>query len=507
MILGDSPAAWMTAAYLSRLVSGRIELVLVRHNKKSKEKSLITSTPRMRALIEFLGIDEKDFVKKTGAGFNLANEYKFWSSETDSFFYSFGDYGFKDLADFNQIAVRLKRMKVLAEYDRYSIGAMAARKNRFFISESMKVPFDMQFNFGFQMEKELFCQYMESYAMAGGLVVHNQVASNVERQTETGSLAALVLESGEKIQADFFIDASGGESFIFSEMAESRMQTWRPYFLFDRVSSIFFRGKKHKPYVKLSIFGDTVLKETYSRFFCQRQLYYNSARLSDSQGLDRLGMDTDERNSEEKAFRTTINPGIRQGIWQGNVLAVGKAAVDFEDWLASELDLTYLLLDTFRGLFPVDFSSGVLAKEYNKNVVEKLNSCRDFHLAQYWVARQSGRPELKRAFASVSRPKSLDCRINLYLQKGKIPRFENEYATRQEWANFFAGMNRWPGHCDVTVAMNSPERMHQYNFAILDAVEKTVKEMPMLQDFFDTYCPILNSMEAHSEKNERSARV
>ena len=90
IIAGGGTAGWMAAALLKKVLQAQVDIELI----ESKDIGTIgvgeATIPPIQTFNQFLGLDEKAFLRETNGTIKLAIAFENWRKQGESYFHTFG---------------------------------------------------------------------------------------------------------------------------------------------------------------------------------------------------------------------------------------------------------------------------------------------------------------------------------------------------------------------------------------------------------------------------------
>ncbi len=178
-------------------------------------------------------------------------------------------------------------------------------------------------NFAYHLENETFVGYLEKYAARTGVAIRDATVARVE-QDDRG-ISALVLESGERVVADLYVDCSGFRSALLHEALGEPFESFRSTLFCDRaVVGGWPRGDEPiLPYTTAETMDAGWCWQIEHEHRINRGYVFASAFASDEEA------EREYRAHCPKATTTRVvrfTSGVHRRTWVKNVVAIGNAA-------------------------------------------------------------------------------------------------------------------------------------------------------------------------------------
>ena len=213
VIAGGGTAGWMTAAALGRFLGEGFTVRLIESDEIGTVGVGESTIPQVRLFNQALGIDEDEFLAAAQGSYKLGIEFVGWRAPGHRYMHAFGDIG-RDvgLVPFQHYWRRAKDLGFAKPLSHYSLNEMAARAGRMHRGGPITARIIPPLPYAFHIDAGLYAVYLRRFAEALGVRRTEGRIAEVERHG--ANVRALRLASGEKIEADLFIDCTGFRALL-----------------------------------------------------------------------------------------------------------------------------------------------------------------------------------------------------------------------------------------------------------------------------------------------------
>jgi tryptophan halogenase len=489
VIVGGGTAGWMAAASLSKFLKKlncSIRLV------ESEQIGIVgvgeATIPPIMDFIRGLGVDENDLVRSTRATFKLGIEFKDWTRIGHSYMHPFGQTGFNmgPLA-FSAYWLKALREGKAARLEEYSLQAAAAYAGKFMRPVQAANSPVAGITYALHFDASLFARYLRKIAEADGVVRTEGRVRSVSLKPENGFIDALTLESGERVEADLYIDCSGFRGLLIEEALQTGYETWNHWLPCDRAAAVPCERTQ-----ALSSFTRSTAKAAGWQWRIPLQhrvgngYVYSSGFVSDAQAQEELlaGL---EGQALADPLKLQFATGRRKQFWNRNCVALGLSSGFLEPLESTSIHFIQRGIAMLLTLFPDRTFRSAEIDRYNKIIGTEYERVRDFLLLHYSsTEREDG--ELWRYCRNVAKPDSLQERIELFRSHGRILREDFELFPAQSWLFVFVGQNLMPESDDPLAGILDPRVVNDNLANIRDVIRQCVQAMPSHEDFIKQNC-------------------
>ena len=482
VIAGGGTAGWMVAAGISKTLGRKLDITLVESDEIGTVGVGEATIPTLLTFHSLLEINEQEFMAATNATFKLGIGFENWRDRDEDYIHSFGITGHDHwTAGFQHFWHKGRERNLAGDYGDYCLELKAAQHNRF-----AHLPRNGM-NYAFHMDASLYAKFLRKFSEGFGVKRVEGKIAKVNTDAASGDITSLRLDSGVEIEGDLFVDCTGFRGLLIGETMGVEYEDWSHWLFCDRAVAVQTASVGEAvPYTR-SIARDAGWQW---RIPLQHRvgngMVYSSRHLDDEQAKQILLANVQgEVLTPVRPLRFT--PGQRRETWRGNCVAIGLASGFLEPLESTSIHLIQRGIIRLMQMFPTRGISKADVAEYNQQCRSEIEHIRDFIILHYHVTNRQDTP-FWRACRELEVPASLQHRIDLFRETGRVFRVPNELFAENSWIQVMLGQGIMPQSHHQTADLMGDEELAHFLDSIKSNVDKTVMQLPSHQAYLERYC-------------------
>jgi tryptophan halogenase len=477
VVLGGGTAGWMSAAALASQLPHAASVTLV----ESEEIGIVgvgeATLPHIRNFVEMLGLDEAEFIAATHATCKLGIDFRDFGSIGTNYLHPFGSFGIPlNEVPFHHWWLR-SGLDVQALLD-CSIANVMADQRRFARPSTDTNSLLSTYNYAYQFDATLFAPYLRNWATSHGVTRIEARVTSVERDPASGDVTALLLDRGDRVAGELFLDCSGFRSMLLSQTMAAGWEDWSHWLPCDRAVAM----PSASPPGPIDPFTTATAMTAGWRWRIPLQhrvgngYVYSSAHLSDEAAADALvGAVAGQRLADPRQLR--FRAGRRTHSWVGNVVGIGLASGFLEPLESTSIYLAQGAILQLLELFPIGRASDADRAEFNRMVDLEYDRIRDFLILHYHATTRDDSPFWDH-LRTMTVPDSLAAKIALWREAGRIEKYSHGLFFEPSWIAVYLGQGLVPRHYDSRADAIAPDAISAAIERLRGQVAAAAKQMP-----------------------------
>ncbi len=495
VIVGGGTAGWMAAATLSRFLKNNYCPVRLIESEEIGTVGVGEATiPQINTFNRMLGLDENDFVRKTQATFKLGIKFVDWTRLGHSYFHPFGPYGIDmEGVSFHSYWLKLRSLGEPTDLGDFSLQDVAGRRGKFMRPVNAGNSPLSKIAYAFHFDAALYARYLREYATSRGVQRSEGKIVDVKLRGEDGFIEAVVLESGERVEADFFIDCSGFRGLLIEQALRTGYEDWTHWLPCNRAVAVPCEsGGEFSPYTR-----STARKAGWQwRIPLQHRIgngyVFSSEHISEDEATTTLLANLDGAPRAAPRLLKFVT-GRRRKFWNRNCLALGLASGFLEPLESTSIHLVQSGIANFMTLFPNRDFSQVEIDQYNRVTSWEFDRIRDF-LVLHYNATERNDSSFWNYCRTMSVPEELQQKLDLFRAHGRIFRENNELFTETSWFAVMVGQNVVPRSHDPLVDVLGDDEVRARLASIKATISTSADTMPSHREFIAKHCAAAREM-------------
>ena len=520
VIAGGGTAGWVAACALTHQFRDLLDITLVESEQVGTVGVGESTIPTIRTFHRLLQIDEREFLSSVAGSFKLAISFENWIRPGTRYIHPFGTTGVNTWScDFHQFWLESLRRGMKSELGDYCLETVAARHDRFalFDAGQNSQQWSMRWtkaatamnrgdvSYAYHFDAGLYAAFMRVQCEGRGLKRIEGKIAQVRQHPDSGFVQALVLEDGQVIEGDLFIDCTGARALLSEQALHTGYEDWNHWLPSNRAVALqteadgpavpYTRAIAHEAgwHWKISL---------QHRIGCG--IVFSDAHMSDDEATAKLLAENPSKPLRDPwiiPFRT----GRRRKAWNKNVIALGLASGFIEPLESTSIHLTLSAVTRLVQFFPSEGISQAAVDRFNQVSRQELEHVRDFVVMHYHL-NQRDEPLWKQC-REMELPPGLAERIQVFRETGYAWQGEDELFRLDSWTHCMLGQGVMPrSHHPLTRALSDAD-LKRLLESVRKPIDAAVAAMPSQEQFIDSYCKAPPSaweqMYARARQHER----
>ena len=482
VVVGGGTAGWTAAASIARLIGANLNVVLVESDAIGTVGVGEATIPPFRTLHRLLKVDEAEFLSRVQGTIKLGIEFENWRAIGHDYVHSFGFTGQGCwAAGFQHFWLKARALGFGEDFSRYAPELMAAKAGRFGLLQQDPL------SYAYHIDATRYAQLLRQQAEQDGVTRVEGKITEV-RQTESGDISEVVLESGKAVKGDLFIDCSGFASLLMDKALGTEFEDWTHWLPCDRAIAVQTKAVAEPiPYTR------SIARESGWQWRIPLQtrvgngLVYCSEFMNDDEARETLLDNLDgELITEPRVLR--FRTGQRVKHWNRNCVALGLASGFLEPLESTSIHLIQRGVIRLLQMFPYGGIVESDRAEFNSQMDSEFRYIRDFIIMHYHVTERTD-SEFWRRCRDMEIPDSLQHRLELFRDSGRVFETDADIFRENSWTQVMLGQGIEPQSYHPIVDMMSEQELRQFMQIQSKKVEHVLKQLPTHQEFINRYCP------------------
>jgi len=312
---------------------------------------------------------------------------------------------------------------------------------------------------------------------------------DVELDGESGNVAAIRLENGERVDGDLFIDCSGFVSLIIGRALNEPFEDWSKWLPCDRAVAMPCRTETAlTPYTSASAMDAGWRWRIPLQHRTGNGYVYSSSFISDDDARSAIIAAVEgEPIAEPRVLKFTA--GRRTRSWVRNCVSVGLASGFLEPLESTSIYLIQAAISALVELFPEKKISPLDRDEFNRLIDLEYDRIRDFLILHYHATERSDTPFWDYV-RTMSVPDTLQEKIDLFRRRGRIVKYREGVFLDASWVAVYTGQRIMPEGHDYRADLPPVDALVAGAEKLRAEIAAKAARMPDHRAHIESYCPM-----------------
>ncbi|GAA0853141.1 tryptophan halogenase family protein [Aliiglaciecola litoralis] len=489
VIAGGGTAGWMTAALLRKVLQQEIEIELV----ESEDIGIVgvgeATIPPIQIFNQYLGLDEKEFLRETKATIKLAIKFENWRVDGESYYHTFGAPGANiGFCGFQHFWMRAKQAGLTNSLWDYDLNYLCSEQGVFNKINTQNPVYDLQYAYHF--DSALYGQYLRKLSEKAGVKRTEGLIEHVDVDPESGFITALQLKSGQQIEGDLFIDCTGMRKLLIGKTLGVEYESWDHWLPADSAFAIpTERFDSTLPYTRSiahKVGWQWRIPLTHRN---GNGMVYSSKYISDEDALNTLMSHLDSKPLDEPR-KIGFETGRTDKQWHKNVIAIGLSSGFLEPLESTSIHLIQSGIVRLLKMFPNERITPAMTQLYNAESKLEFETIRDFIILHYHVNERDD-SDFWRDMRTMSIPDRLQQKMDAFKETAAIFNDNNDIFRDASWLQVMLGQGIQPQDYHPGAKVHGDQELLNVMAKIHDAKRQPLSKMLTHDEFLSRYLATL----------------
>jgi|GEM_PF-816403 len=442
-IFGKSHELWPVAALLAKDLPADIELIVAEDGRPVDPAAVAIRLDDV--FLARLGIGPEQLRMADSAIFSLGIELQGWQGDGSQYFLT-GSGSLPAILDIPIHQIMLRAALAYNQPDRFAylyqpfrLPARAMEAGRFGLQSADPRSPQSMLRPTVQIDRADYVSLLRNSVMSGRSEIVEARPTAIEISAADQSIDRIALDSGQAIEADFYIDVSGALASLTNAFSRSDWNSFAEGLPFNRITSA--RGAElpsgtERHFVAQAFKGGLTISTPLRDRFIEQHLYASSL----------LTGDEERKLAGRGANVAPFEPGYIRQPWIGNFVRLGSASASFGPFLSADMKLLQHQAMILVDHLPTRSNMKVEAREYNRRHLIAAEQLRDFVLLPFALNRRNDAPWCR--IQDDGMPESLIRKIDQFRSRGRFVAYDGEMFDEQSWIDLMIGFDLVPDRVD-----------------------------------------------------------
>ena len=306
---------------------------------------------------------------------------------------------------------------------------------------------------------------------------------DVQVDAQTGDVTALMMESGERVEGDLFVDCSGFRALLIGQTLKEEWEDWSHWLPCDRAVAMPCASPPGgiEPYTRAHAMTAGWRWRIPLQHRVGNGYVYSSAHISDQDAADGLVAAVEGTPmADPRVLR--FRAGRRKRSWSKNVVAVGLASGFLEPLESTSIYLVQGAIAQLIELFPIGAVRDEDRDAFNRSVDVEYDRIRDFLILHYHATERDD-SSFWNHVRTMDVPDSLHEKMELWRRSGRVAKYSQGLFFEPSWVAVYLGQGVIPHGWDQRADVDDADALQGAVDRMLAQISTAVDAMPDHAEF------------------------